>query len=274
VEFTVSDYRDVTDLGFNRGQGFCMVTLQHPAFADLVGGAAAGKREKIYTAKEEETTRRIDEVFLRYAGGEANVLEGENLKAVLEYIGQRGDDFTVASFLQRHARNGARHVTREDFDGVVKEVWGKSRSVNFHDGLVDIYRQDGRAPLEGNRALMWCGRDSPVHWMLRVIKHTWPYALNRVKIVRNTAPNPELDPELMEVCFAYVARQQFDEMMTVSDLANTAAAANDPTAKGGFLVRLCPFDPDAAPLHVPLRGLPENAPQGVMSGLFSRFSWA
>lgn len=245
-----------------------MLTLRHPILSSL----ASGDREALYKTKEEENAAGVDRIFLRFADG-ADVLEGPTLKVALANVGLKADDYHVAGILQRHASRGQGQIHRDEFAGVVREIWGRRRSVNCDDRLAAIHRGLGsHSPLEGTRALMFLGRESPIHWVLRLFKHLWPYPVNRVSIERNTASNPRMVPELMEPCFQWVVRkEQHLGLMSARDLAQSATER--PSASdGGFVVRIEPFDTEAMVIHVPLRGLPENAPAGMMANLWSRFS--
>lgn len=270
VEFTLSEYKDHPELGYKKGQEYCMLTLRHPALDDPAGGS----REALYKAKDKETDLYVGELFERFAGGASGKLEGPRLKAALEDMGLRPDDFQVAGILQRHAIQAPDQISREEFPGVVREIWGRNRAVAFDDRLAELHRGvESHAPLKGLRALGWVGREAPIFWIMRLVKLTWPFPIQRVTILRNQSANPDLDPELMETCFKWVVRGEHDGLMLAKELAQRASTLS-PTGKGGFAVRLDHFDLGTPSLHVPLRGLPENGHKGVMAGLWNRFTGA
>lgn len=266
AEFTLSEYRDIPELGFNRGQEFCMLTLRHPVFESRAGVG----RDALYKKKEREAAEGIDRLFTKFAGGSGGKLQDQKLKDALAGIGLRPDDFTELGILQRYAVCHPRQICRAEFDGVAREAWGRSRLVAFDDRLAEVH--DGvvaHSPLAGTRALAFISRDSPINWVMRLMRHAWPYAINRVVIMRNVRPNPNLKPALMEELFPWVVRDYSVSGLTSASELAQAAASSASTAEGGFVVRIQAFDPNIPDIYLPLRGLPENAPRGIMANVAS-----
>jgi len=244
-----------------------MLTLRHP---DLCAG---GSHDALYAAKDQAAVQGCEELFHRFAG-EAGALEGNGVKTALGGIGLRPDDFSVAGILQRHAASDPSRISsKEEFAGVVREAWGQTRSVGFDSRLKQVHEGvQGHAPLEGLRALVFVGRESPINWVMRLMRHSWPYAINRVVIMRNRGPNPDLDPELMEEFFPWVIRDYSKAGLTTASELAQSATGDAATAAGGFVVRMESFCPDAPTTYVPLRGLPENAPPGGLANFWHRLT--
>lgn len=242
-----------------------MLTLRHPA----VSGSTDEGKLALYRAKEAETVRRVGDLFRAFDATGTGVLKDSDLRGALASIGVRPDDHQVAGILQRHAVHEDGLIWKEQFAGVVQEAWGRTKQVAFDDRLTDIHRGlPDHAPLEGKRVLLWLGRESPVHWAMRLLRHAWPFAVKRVVIMRNCTQNADMDPQHMEAYFEWVHQSSQPGVLNAADLAQHAAA-QPPHAKGGFSVRLDPFEPNASSIYVPLRGLPKNRAKGL--GLVTSF---
>lgn len=250
-----------------------MLTLRHPIFQ----GATAEASGALYKQKEKDAAKLLEELFRRFDSGSAGRLGDVQLRSALADLGLRPHDHQVADMLQRHNHSGDGLVTPTEFEAIVQEAWGRSRSVAFDDRLAELHGgARGHSPIEGMRAVAWVGRMSPVHWVLRLLRQAWPFAVQRVLLMRNTASNPNMDPALMEVHLETFVRESTGGLVTANDLAQVAAAVH-PSQQGGLVVRLDGCSSGGTTVYVPLRCLPENAPApGVFGSALLSFRpmWA
>eukprot|EP00933_Yihiella_yeosuensis_P065835 TRINITY_DN69838_c0_g1_i1.p1 TRINITY_DN69838_c0_g1~~TRINITY_DN69838_c0_g1_i1.p1 ORF type:complete len:305 (-),score=31.95 TRINITY_DN69838_c0_g1_i1:167-1081(-) len=269
TEFTIHPYRDVKELGYDRHNEFCMLTMRHPVFQ----GIAEAEKDKLWADKKANRLAYIHRMFDKVDDDSSGTLDARQLAVALEKIGLRSDEGAIAGILQRQDHGNTGTISREEFPNVVAEAWGKVPcKMNFSNKLDALHAKTPFAPLNGDRAVGFLGRDSPAGWMLKSIRNMYPFALKRAAILRNTENNPNLNPEKMEVVLNSYEESGQLEFRTVAQLAKAAEIA--PVAKGGFVTRLVYVNenPEEEPLtlYVPLRGLPENKTNGGLMGWFGR----
>lgn len=270
LEITFSPYHDLPELGFNRSQEFCMLTLQHPAFENTTPES----RRLMYDSKREDRVKRARKIFTDEDKMGTEVLDRDELKRAAERIGLPSHEAAVVGMLQRHSGSCVDGgINFEEFLNVLTEAWGRVPSPEFHEDFSVLHKKvPGCVSIEGLRSYSWLGRNSPPNYALRSLRNLWPYALRRVAILQNKAYNPDLDPEKMTVLLDTYEGGRVPGVNNVMDLA-ARAAASLPTAEGGLVVRVVPTLsalerwPDGGEVtYVPLRGLPENlGPRGLQA---------
>eukprot|EP00929_Paragymnodinium_shiwhaense_P059057 TRINITY_DN29564_c0_g1_i1.p1 TRINITY_DN29564_c0_g1~~TRINITY_DN29564_c0_g1_i1.p1 ORF type:complete len:303 (-),score=44.75 TRINITY_DN29564_c0_g1_i1:311-1219(-) len=258
IEFTLAPYRDVPELKMNRGDDYCMVTLRHGAFDHSVVST-----QELYKVKDAAIVQHIDALFERFDAEGKGHLTKEQLREACKVIGLPDNDMVVADILQRRDRDGTGTIDKIEFTHVVEEAWGSPIEVNVDDRL-EMLNHDllGHATLSGSRAVAFVGRSSPVEFVVRACRYTWPLAFHRVGILQNVKENPDLDPAKMEM---------LDRPRDAVRLAELAEL-QDPREKGGLVARFIPMTDEESTLYVPIRGLPENGDQGIMSSISDVFS--
>ncbi|CAK9028315.1 unnamed protein product [Durusdinium trenchii] len=200
TEFTIAPYIDVPELGFQRSDKFCMLTIKYPAFQ----GLPEEERHAMYEQKKKRRAQFVEELFDHYDVSKTGYLCKDELQNALKEIGLAFDDGSVQGMLQRRGRkekpDDALTIQRSEFPDVVREAWGQIPRMTFSDQLghklANLYQ--GQEPLHGDRALMFLGKTSPAGWALRAVRNLCPYALRGCQILQNVCNNPEFNPEYME----------------------------------------------------------------------------
>jgi hypothetical protein len=143
-------------------------------------------------------------------------------------------------------------LQRKEFASLMEHIWGGPVAANFSASLRELYDDDS---LAGHNVFVWLGRTVPAHYVLRALRNTWPGLVSHIAILRNTAENPSLSPELMEVFDETFEPSVRPELNSAAYLA-IEASKQPPTARGGFVVRITNLAGEVT--FVPLRGLREN----------------
>mmetsp|Transcript_43434 Transcript_43434/g.93042 ORF Transcript_43434/g.93042 Transcript_43434/m.93042 type:complete len:336 (+) Transcript_43434:141-1148(+) len=272
VEFTFSPYYDVNELGFNRAQEFCMMTLKHPKFESVETEA---ERFELYEQKRADRVQRVKNIFEMADFDKTNSLSPDQLKFALDKIGMPATEDWVHGLYQRHNKGSDQHLLPEEFEKVVTEAWGRIPDPAFSRSL-----HKANPHLKGLLGYAFIGRASPSNWVLRVVRNLWPIALKRVIILRNLYPNKHFRPELMEPLIDTYEGQKVRGLNSALDLA-ALASEQPPTEKGGLVVRIVPTGPGVkhwpeggTSTMVPFRGFPENDPgfMGRMNVAWTRFT--
>ena len=245
--FTLSPYEDAPQGGHDRGSDFCLLTLQHEAFAQ---SDTLGIRE-VYSRKAVAGADRLtDEIF----DAHQTALDEEHLSDAIAGIGLPPQNGQIRGMIAQLAASGDRDYQRAEFASLLREVWD---GFIFLDVRRDLRSAFPGAPLpDGPRSLAWIGRRSSMSFVLHAASHGWPAHVESAALMRNTRPNAALDPAGMEELPIPPASPQ---LATALDLA-AAAAAQAPFDEGGLCVRLrvaCTNGSTRTHL-VPLHGLPAN----------------
>eukprot|EP00928_Gymnodinium_smaydae_P054964 TRINITY_DN38642_c0_g1_i1.p1 TRINITY_DN38642_c0_g1~~TRINITY_DN38642_c0_g1_i1.p1 ORF type:complete len:317 (+),score=50.82 TRINITY_DN38642_c0_g1_i1:87-1037(+) len=261
VEFTLHPYSDRPELGYERGTDFCMLTLRHPAFEhpareQPVGtNAASAPLSGLFRRAREERANYVRDLFHQHLEEGETSLDLTRLRPLLTHIQMPPNDLLLQDLKQRY-EGGA--ICLKTFEKIVTEAWGHPPDIQYSDRLADLHAiaQGAHAPIEGPRALLFVGRQSPAFWALRGLRNMWPRALVSVQILRSS------DEVLMTSFFD----APIPGLKTIDDLVQKGE-------KDALKVRLVTLEGET--IDLPLRCLPENITAGVvgsasrwLSGLF------
>ena len=304
TEFTFSPYTDSNDLGYGRGTQFCLLTVRHPAL-DAKGEDALTLRE-LYDAKAQAAAEQVDELFAMYDADGSGALDESQLAEALSGIGLPPTNAQIQGVLRRLDESGDGQLQRDEFAALLRETWGGMVFVDVRDDMHLLYPPGTLE--ESRRGLSWLGRTVPGGFLLRALRHSWPEHVESVALMRNTeanevcghaassSPSPHplprfhahrhrrplpttsqaLDPALMEVFDETFVPSVPSELGTANRIAH-AAAAQPPTARGGFVVRLGKGmrggETKPSYEYVPLIGLPENPTAFKLDARASSTEW-
>lgn len=270
AEFTLAKYQaraNSVGSGYQRGSDFCILTLQHPAIDSREEEAAfRAQMEAVYERRDDLSSssrlmERVDELFVAYDVDENGLLDPQELREAISALGLPSDDEPLQQVLRANGIDtwkGTGNLDKAGFAKVLNDIGDQTVlgtvPMHFSSRLNTL-----EPSLEGMRAYNWIARTAPAHFVVRALRNAWPAKrVTETAIMKNTEDNPMLDPAKM-ILFSRVHKTEGMLGKFASTAAHFAEATlrAPPTAKGGFVVRIREFEPQAEH-YVPLRGLKEN----------------
>ena len=188
-EFALAPYQ--SSRSGQRKVQFCMLTLRH----ERLLGVSDAEVIALYEAKDYCNESQVDELFKLYDVDCSGTLDRAELTQAMEGIGLVPTSERAKRLLDFFDDSQDGELQREEFASLMNHIWGGAVAVKFSDNLGELY---GDETLAEHSLYMWLGRAVPSHYVLRALRNTWPGLVRHIAILRNTADNPTLSPELME----------------------------------------------------------------------------
>ena len=213
---------------------FASLALRHEAAFATVGPDAFAQ---LYADKAVFEGALVRDLFDDLDRSRSGSLDRDELLAGLARIGLPATPAQADRVLARADASGDGELRADEFAKLVEETWGRGVAVE-------------RDADDDARAVARLGSSAPAHFVLRALRHLWPFDVDEVAILRNDDDNPALDPRKMRVHDETFVPSVSEATDNVGKLS-LALLDHEPRARGGFVVRLTS---GGETVYVPLRG--------------------